>query len=49
MMVARIGQIGGVVEPAAKKCQVVELSDGAVLLNMRSYICVAIAAITGIW
>jgi sialidase-1 len=30
-------QIGGVVGPKCNECQAVELSDGAVLLNMRSY------------
>jgi len=30
-------QIGGVVGPKCNECQAVELSDGSVLLNMRSY------------
>lgn len=30
-------QVGGVVGPQCNECQAVELADGAVLLNMRSY------------
>jgi sialidase-1 len=31
-------KVGGVVGPACNECQVAELSDGSVLLNMRSYL-----------
>jgi len=33
----RTWRLGGVIRPAVNECQVVELSDGTLLLNMRNY------------